>query len=119
MPRSGQSVAAANREIRQEALRNQLASKGLLQQAVETVNKIEALDPEEGPVFYARLKQLDTANTHRFKLINKYLGDVVRAEHSGPDGGAIPVQHQVTFIHQREGEVIEGEYEQAEDDSWV
>lgn len=74
MPKNGQSRADANRRIRQEALREQLKAKGLLQQYIETIKKIDGLDEAE-ETFGNSLNKHKTANEQRLKLINKCLPD--------------------------------------------
>lgn len=69
---SGQTRADANRRIRREALRDQLEAKGLVQQVIETSEKLADLDETMDAVAVQRLR---AANEARFKLINKYLPD--------------------------------------------
>jgi hypothetical protein len=86
MARKGQTRAEANKEIRQKALREQLANKGLLQRVIEIQEKLFDLDNELDNLEVTRLK---TAAELNLKLVNKYLGDIKSNEHSGEDGGPI------------------------------
>jgi len=70
--KSGVSRADANRKVRIEALRDQLEAKGLVQQVIETSEKLANLDEELDAV---KVQRLRAANESRFKLINKYLPD--------------------------------------------
>lgn len=91
MPKSGQSRAEANKAIRQEALRQQLAGQGHIQYVVENINKIEALDPTGGNETALELNIIKTANEQRMKLVNKYLPDLKSTEITGEGGGAINI----------------------------
>ncbi len=73
----GISRADANKAIRQEALREQLANKGLLQKVIEDAEKIANLDEELDHLEVTRLK---AAADLRLKVINKYLPDLKSAE---------------------------------------
>ena len=89
MARSGQSRAQANREIRQNALREQLASKGLIQQVIAISEKLQDFDSKLDQLETTRLKYAADLN---LKLINKYLGDIKSNEHTGEDGSALTIQ---------------------------
>jgi len=90
MAGSGVSRAQENKRIRQEALREQLANKGLLQQAIENISKIQDLNNELESSDIHRLK---TATELQLKLVNKYLPDVKAVEHTGdPDQ---PIEHSI------------------------
>jgi len=80
MAGSGKSRANENRAIRQEALREQLASKGLMQQAIEISNKLEDLDIKLEPSDAQRLK---SAADIKMKLVAKYMPDMKSIEHGG------------------------------------
>ena len=68
----GENRADQNRKIRREALRDQLEAKGLIQQVIETSEKLADLDEELDAV---KVQRLRAANESRFKLIAKYLPD--------------------------------------------
>lgn len=79
----GQTKADANRKIRREALRDQLEAKGLIQQVIETSEKLANLDEEIDAV---KVQRLRAANEARFKLINKYLPDAKDDSHLNVSG---------------------------------
>lgn len=91
----GVTRAAQNRKIRQEALREELRNRGLLQQVIETNEKIADLTKplDSGEVF-----RLKTANETRLKLINKYLPDLKQSdiELSGDEDS--PLKFVVEFV---------------------
>jgi len=66
--------AQSNRRIRQEALREQLKAKGLVQQYLNTIQKIDELEADSSD-FTNELAKLKAANENRAKLINKVLPD--------------------------------------------
>ena len=88
MPKKGQSVAQANKAVRQEALREWLSKKCTAQHLIDNLEKIEDLDPES-EVFTNALSKYKVANEQRLKIMNKYLPDVRQVELSGADGDAI------------------------------
>jgi hypothetical protein len=98
--------AQTNRAIRQESLREQLSKKGLLQQAIETITKIEQLDIGEEEHIWKQnfqLNKLKIANEHRLRLINKYLPDLKLQENTGEGGGPIEI---VSPLNAKEAEAI-------------
>ena len=95
MAKSGESRAEANKRIRSEALREQLASKGLLQQVIENTQKIQDLDNELTP---QELQRLKTASELQLKLVNKYLPDIKSVEHSGDKDNPIAHSLGVHFV---------------------
>ena len=77
MAERGISRANENRRIRQEALREYLEQRGLLQHVFDLAKKLEDLDQELDAVKVQRLgKVIDT----QMKLINKYLPDLKSSE---------------------------------------
>ena len=94
--------ANENRRIRQDALREQLSSKGLMQQVIESAVKLADLDT---PLESIDVQRLTAANNARLALVKKYLPDLKQTdiEMSGPDGGAINVDFVVEFILPKEG----------------
>ena len=83
MARSGMSRANENKRIRQEALREQLASKGLCQQVIESAEKLADLKKRElGSLEIQRLK---AANDARLALIKKYLPDLSAVHQTNSD----------------------------------
>lgn len=82
-PTDGLSSADRNRRVRQEALRDLLANKGLAQQVLEISEKLQDLDEELDANKVARLK---AAADLKLKLVNKYLPDLKSTEITGdPD----------------------------------
>lgn len=73
----GVSAADRNRKIRQEALRELLANKGLAQQVLEISEKLADLDDELDANKVARLK---ASADLKLKLVNKYLPDLKQTE---------------------------------------
>lgn len=80
MPANGVSRAAENKRIRQEALREQLASQKHVEKVIDSISKLEDLDTELEANSANRLK---SAIDSRLKLVNKYLPDLKATEHSG------------------------------------
>lgn len=68
----GISRANANRQVRQEALREQLSNQGHVQHVVENINKLSDLDKNLDAIQVQRLR---AANEASLKLVNKYLPD--------------------------------------------
>ena len=73
MARSGESRAQANKRLRQDALRESLAKRGLVQDVLEKVEKIQDLRQD---LDAHELNRLRTACDKQLALINKYLPDV-------------------------------------------
>lgn len=74
---SAASTAAENRKIRQEALREQLQSRGLLQHVFVLLEKLQNFDEELDSIEVQRIsKVIDT----QMRLINKYLPDLKASE---------------------------------------
>jgi len=80
MAGKGKSRAEENRAIRQEALREQLANKGLVQHVLEISKKLSDLTESLEPVEVQRLK---AAADIQKGLISKYLPDMKMVELSG------------------------------------
>lgn len=95
--------AQENRAIRQDALREQLAAKGLVQKVLDNIDKMEELKvviTEDGSSLCGQfeLNKLKTANDQRLKLVNKYLPDLKSAEITGEGGAPIEVASTFEFI---------------------
>jgi hypothetical protein len=77
------NVATRNRKARQEALRDYLESRGLVEHVIDLADKIGDEDNDLAPDMVARIKiSIDT----RLRLINKYLPDLKSTEITGdPD----------------------------------
>lgn len=80
--------AQQNRKIRQDALREQLASKGLVQHVIEIAEKLCDLEAELDQLQTQRLK---AAADLKLKLVNKYLPDIKTTELTGEAGEKISV----------------------------
>lgn len=87
MARSGESRAQANKRIRQEALREQLAAQGHVQHAVDLLGKIKDLQGESETADFD-LKKYKTAFDGHIRLVDKYLptDTVTQIEGTGDDG---------------------------------
>jgi hypothetical protein len=86
---SGLSAADRNRRVRQEALREQLSNKGLVQKVIEINEKMADLGEPLPPEHVARLKIAMDVN---LKLVAKYLPDLKQTEVIGdPDQ---PIEHK-------------------------
>ena len=66
--------AQENKQIRQQALREQLAAQGHVQQIVVNIEQMEQLTPSKDSYF--ELAKLKAANENRFRLLSKYLPDL-------------------------------------------
>lgn len=86
MPKHGVSVKDENRAIRQEALRELLSNKGLVQKVLDSAEKLDSLKDELDATAISRLK---AGSEIRLKLINKYLPDLKTTELTGEEGEAI------------------------------
>lgn len=80
MASNGRSRADENRAIRQEALREQLASGGHVQHVLEISNKLLDLEDELNATQANRLK---AAADIKLKIIDKYLASLKAVEMSG------------------------------------
>lgn len=89
--------AQLNRKVRQEALREQLAAKGLLQQVIESVEVIANLDNELDSL---QLQRLKVANDHRLKMVDKYLPDLKAVELAGDQDNPITIKEIINSLVQ-------------------
>jgi hypothetical protein len=78
--RYGKTRGQLNREIRQDAIREQLREQGHIQHVVECITQIQDVNTQLDVLSYQRLK---TAAELRLKLVNKYLADLKSIEVSG------------------------------------
>jgi hypothetical protein len=96
--------ASQNRKIRQDALREQLAGQGHVQQVIVNIEKIE----ERGPTMEAQeLNALKIANDQRLKLVNKYLPDLKATEITGEAGAPISIADMSTWSEEQLDAYIE------------
>ena len=78
--------AQENRKIRQEALRDQLASQGHIQHVLEIAKKLQSPEEEIDKGMVDRYKiVIDT----KMRLINKYLPDLKSVEAEVDAGGVL------------------------------
>lgn len=75
----GSTVAAKNKKVREEALREQLRNKGLAQQVLEIANKLEKQHLE---LETSHINALKASAELKLKLVNKYMPDLKAVEHS-------------------------------------
>lgn len=80
--------AQTNRAIRQEALREQLAAKGLVQKVLDSVGKLEEAGELQDSL---EVKKIQIAIDTRLALIKKYLPDLKSTELTGEGGGPVGV----------------------------
>ena len=76
---SGVSRAQANRNMRQDALREYLKERGSVQHLLDLIEKVEGLDPNQ-PNFDKDLAKYDKAISQRQKLLGKYMPDLKASE---------------------------------------
>lgn len=92
---TGVTRAAANKKVRQEALREQLASQKHVEHVIDNINKLENPDIE------VDTQRLKVAIDARLKLINKYLPDMKAIEHTGNIDSDQTHIHRVTFRNRK------------------
>lgn len=81
--------AQQNRAIRQEQLRELLASQGHLQHILDLCSKLSELDNELDAIEVSRLKHvIDT----KLKLVNKFLPDLKNVELANDGGGELTIR---------------------------
>lgn len=79
----GATVAAKNKKIRQEALRDQLSNQKLVEHVIDIAKK---LNDQHLELDSTHIQALRASADIRMKLINKYLPDLKAIEHSNdPD----------------------------------
>ena len=69
--------ATRNRRVRQEALRDYLESRGLVDHVIDLADK---LDDESNPIAPDMVARMKVSIDTRLKLINKYLPDLKQTE---------------------------------------
>jgi hypothetical protein len=86
------NAATRNRQIRQEALRDQLQTQGHLQHVIDISGKLsdEAINLDREIVNRYKIV-LET----KLKLINKYLPDLKAVEVTGEGGGPVEHDHHI------------------------
>lgn len=88
----GQKRADKRREMSRAGLIEQLKNKGLVQQVIESNNKLADLTQELTQLEVTRIK---SANDTRMALVKKYLPDVKQTELVGEEGGVIEMNHSL------------------------
>jgi len=84
----GTTAATRNKQVRQEALREQLSAQGHVQHVVDILDEIKDLKRDLDSNDLARYKVvLDT----KLKLISKYLPDLKSVEHTGDEDAPIAI----------------------------
>ena len=91
---SGNSRAAQNKKIRQEALREQLSAGGHVQHVIDIANKLSNPDIALESTDIQRYK---AAADIKLKLIGKYLPDLKATEHSSDPDNPLPSAIQVIY----------------------
>ena len=91
----GATVAAKNRAVRQEALRDQLSAQGHVQHVIDLAEKLSTLTDQLDPTEVVRIK---AAADIKLKLISKYLPDLKSTELTGEAGGPIQLDSIFEFI---------------------
>jgi len=87
--------AQQNRKIRQDSLREQLASQKHLEKVLDSINKLEELDTQLDSVEVSRIKG---AIESRIKLVSKYLPDLKSIELSGDEDYPVQIAaYQIEF----------------------
>jgi hypothetical protein len=87
------TVAAKNRKVRQEALRDQLKAQGHLQHVVEIAKEFR--EQGAGMETSEITTKKHAADIH-LRLINKYLPDLKAMELTGDGGGEIGIDQLLT-----------------------
>ncbi len=83
--------AQLNRQVRQEALRDQLSQQGHEQYISEIISNLSDPEMEYDSLWVQRLK---AAADLRLKLMAKYIPDLKSQELTAPDGGDLVIQVQ-------------------------
>jgi len=92
---SGVSRAEANKAIRQDALREQLANGKHVEHVIDMANKIADLD---NALESSDIHRLKTASDIKLKLINKYLSDTKQVELQAELTGSVDTNLNISFV---------------------
>lgn len=89
----GATVAAKNKKVREDALREQLRQKGLHTQVLVIADKLhdQHLDLEA-----SQIQALRASADIKLKLISKYMPDLKSTELMGEGGGPVKVANEWT-----------------------
>lgn len=93
----GATVAAKNKKVRQEALREQLSNGGHVQHVIDIAKK---LNEQHLELESSQIQALRASADIKLKLIGKYLPDLKAMELTGEDGGAIKTESTVEWVIQ-------------------
>lgn len=91
------TVAARNKKIRQESLREYMAERGSVQYLFDLIEKVEKLDPSTAR---DELPPIKAAIDARLKLLDKYMPSLKAMELTGEGGGAIKTESRVEWVIQ-------------------
>lgn len=91
--RTGQKRADKVRETKRAEIIESLKARGLIQQVVESNEKLANLNIELSQLEVTRIK---TANDTRMSLIKKYLPDIKQTELVGEEGEDIKTKNKIT-----------------------
>jgi hypothetical protein len=91
---SGNSRAAQNKKIRQEALREQLSAGGHVQHVIDIADKLS--NPNE-TLESTDIQRYKAAADIKIKLIGKYLPDLKATEHSNDPDNPLPNAIQIIY----------------------
>ena len=80
------TVAQKNKAMRRESVLEVLRNKGLVQKVLESVDKLEELDPELDSL---SVQKMNIGINARLSLIKKFLPDLKATEITGADGGPL------------------------------
>ena len=92
VPKTGVTEANARRAIKQKALRESLASRGLVQHVLDISSKLSDPDNNIDPAMVTRYR---AAAEIQAKLINKYLPDLKSVEMVGDPEN--PLEHSISI----------------------
>jgi len=87
------TVAARNKQIRQDSLRDMLRGKGLVEQVIVTAKKLEE---QHKDLKASAIQALRASADLRMKLINKYLPDLKQTDIQNLDQEGLPADNKFT-----------------------
>ncbi len=90
--KSGKTQKSKQRDISRAEVLLSLKNRGLIQQVVESNEKLSNLSLDLTQLEVTRIK---AANDTRMSLIKKYLPDVKQTELVGEEGGVIEMNHSL------------------------
>lgn len=91
--------AQRNRAVRQDALREQLAAKGLVQHVLEISEKLS--DPRQ-EIDALMVQRYRVAIDAKLKLVSKYLPDVKTVEIEGSGGGPVITKTVIELVRPKD-----------------